>query len=279
MASGKLYSDMMPQAAGEFIRSRDEGEYALVDVRQPGEYERGHIPGAMLVPLTELKDRLGELPMDRPLLLYCETGVRSSTAAGILGGRGWSDVINLLGGYSAWEGAAAVGSHNLGMKWLSEDEPPQRIFTYAYTLEENLGEFYRKLADAAEREDVRSTFRKLARFEDSHKTRVAGLAARFEPGLSEKDLSGDLGSMVFEGGVTLEELMSRRELTARGPAGVVEIAMGFEAQAMDLYSRYAARAADETGEKALLLLAQEEKDHLESLGRLLEDLSEHLEEG
>jgi rhodanese-related sulfurtransferase len=57
-------------AARLFISDHKEGTYTLLDVRQPGEYEKARIPGARLVPLPELADRLGELDPDRPVIAY-----------------------------------------------------------------------------------------------------------------------------------------------------------------------------------------------------------------
>lgn len=54
----------------EFLKDRDPGEYNLVDVRQPKEYEGGHIPGARLIPVSELHDRLGEMDRDKPTIAY-----------------------------------------------------------------------------------------------------------------------------------------------------------------------------------------------------------------
>ncbi len=57
-------------AARAFIGDHKEGTYTLLDVRQPGEYEKARIPGARLVPLPELADRLEELDPDRPVIAY-----------------------------------------------------------------------------------------------------------------------------------------------------------------------------------------------------------------
>jgi sulfur-carrier protein adenylyltransferase/sulfurtransferase len=53
-----------------FIQEKDAGEYNLVDVRQPMEYERGHLPGARLIPLGELWERFGEFHRSRPTITY-----------------------------------------------------------------------------------------------------------------------------------------------------------------------------------------------------------------
>ena len=54
----------------QFMKDKNPDQYNLIDVRQPGEYERGHLPGAKLIPLGELKDRLSEVDPNKPTILY-----------------------------------------------------------------------------------------------------------------------------------------------------------------------------------------------------------------
>jgi rhodanese-related sulfurtransferase len=54
----------------EFLNQKSPGEYNLVDVRQPKEYEQGHLPGAQLIPVGELPNRLGELDATKPTIVY-----------------------------------------------------------------------------------------------------------------------------------------------------------------------------------------------------------------
>ena len=79
----------------------------LVDVRQPGETAAGAIDGAVLVPLTRLNEQLSSLDLERPTIIYCAGGFRSSIAASRMVAAGFSDVSDLLGGYGAWEAARA----------------------------------------------------------------------------------------------------------------------------------------------------------------------------
>jgi len=61
---------MDPEEAKAFMKAHKEGTYTLLDVRQPGEYEKGRIPGARLVPLPELPNRLQELNPEKPVITY-----------------------------------------------------------------------------------------------------------------------------------------------------------------------------------------------------------------
>jgi len=77
----------------------------MVDVRAPGERQQKHISGSLGIPLSQLGDRLSELPADRPLLVYCAGGYRSSIAASLLQSRGFAHVSELAGGIAAWDAA------------------------------------------------------------------------------------------------------------------------------------------------------------------------------
>jgi rhodanese-related sulfurtransferase len=75
----------------------------LVDVREKNEFVDVRTPGAVLVPMSMFAARAGELPQDRPLMIVCHLGGRSSAAAGFLIRSGRSDVVNVTGGMDAWE--------------------------------------------------------------------------------------------------------------------------------------------------------------------------------
>lgn len=75
----------------------------LVDVREPHEFEGGHIPGALLMPLGSLPQRAGELPKDRPLAMICRSGARSDHATSHLRAAGY-EAYNMVGGMLGWRG-------------------------------------------------------------------------------------------------------------------------------------------------------------------------------
>jgi len=89
--------------AAELKQMFDDGErFLLVDVREPAEYEIVRIPGSVLIPKGELAGRLSELPQDRPVVLYCKTGVRSAEALAMLKSAGFATATHVQGGVTAW---------------------------------------------------------------------------------------------------------------------------------------------------------------------------------
>lgn len=84
----------------ELARRREQGA-VIIDVRNPDEYERGHVPGAILMPLGDVPDRVDEVPTDRPVFVVCAMGGRSLKAAEFFAARG-VEAINVAGGTVAW---------------------------------------------------------------------------------------------------------------------------------------------------------------------------------
>jgi rhodanese-related sulfurtransferase len=91
-------------SVGEAARLRDEGALVL-DVREPGEWATGHVPGATLIPLGELASRTEELPPDRTIVVICRSGNRSAQGRDILIDAGFSPVTSVRGGITAWTDA------------------------------------------------------------------------------------------------------------------------------------------------------------------------------
>jgi rhodanese-related sulfurtransferase len=96
------YREVTPAEAAALMRAVDP---LILDVRTPGEYARGRIPGSVLLPLQQLQARWQEIAghAQRPVLIYCATGNRSTVAAKILIDRGFERVYNLRPGIAGWE--------------------------------------------------------------------------------------------------------------------------------------------------------------------------------
>jgi hydroxyacylglutathione hydrolase len=78
-------------------------DVVVVDVRNDAEWDEGHIPSAIHIPLGHLAERIGEIPKDKPVVLQCQGGGRSSIASSLMQKLGRKDVANLAGGYTAWK--------------------------------------------------------------------------------------------------------------------------------------------------------------------------------
>jgi rhodanese-related sulfurtransferase len=90
--------------AADVQRRLAAGEIAVLDVREPDEWDAGHIPGAHWIPLGLLEERFGELDPGKEWVCVCHQGQRSAQAADFLSEEGLQ-VGNLLGGMAAWERA------------------------------------------------------------------------------------------------------------------------------------------------------------------------------
>jgi adenylyltransferase/sulfurtransferase len=106
---GTVSDEAVEAAAGSTITATelkdmvDRGDdLLLVDVREPAEWDIVRIPGAVLIPKGDLPGRLSELPQDKPVVLYCKTGVRSAESLALLKNAGFANASHVQGGVTAW---------------------------------------------------------------------------------------------------------------------------------------------------------------------------------
>lgn len=97
---GALAGNLAPRDAFDLVRERKN--LFLLDVRTPGEYRQARLENSRLIPIDQLGRRLAEIPRDRPILVYCAVGSRSSQVVSYLARRGYPEVYNLYGGIYAW---------------------------------------------------------------------------------------------------------------------------------------------------------------------------------
>jgi glyoxylase-like metal-dependent hydrolase (beta-lactamase superfamily II)/rhodanese-related sulfurtransferase len=131
---GHAAMDWAMLSAGGPVREVDQNELAarppeavLLDVREPQEFAKGHVPGARNIPQADLATRLNEVPRDRPILVICQGGFRSLRAAQFLNQMGFTDVASVSGGTEAWRTAQKPLS--LGVP----DLEPQRFIESEWT--------------------------------------------------------------------------------------------------------------------------------------------------
>lgn len=89
---------------GGALQMINHKEACVLDVREPSEFNGGHVLNAKLIPLGKLRERMGELERyrEKPVVVYCRSGNRSATACALLGKEGFAQVYNLTGGMNAW---------------------------------------------------------------------------------------------------------------------------------------------------------------------------------
>ncbi|MGA9227060.1 MAG: MBL fold metallo-hydrolase [Mesobacillus sp.] len=94
------YKNIPASNAKELMEDED---YFVIDVRNQSEWDSGHIPGGHHLMLGTLTDNLDEIPKDKKIIAHCQSGARSAIGTSLLLKNGFKDVLNLEGGFSAWE--------------------------------------------------------------------------------------------------------------------------------------------------------------------------------
>ena len=106
--AGNILSGKMTPLYWREMQQVDKSQVTLVDVRTPDEYALGTIPGAINIPLDNLRERLADIPENKPVYLFCGVGLRGYLASNILKSKGYPDVRNLIGGLKTYNAATAT---------------------------------------------------------------------------------------------------------------------------------------------------------------------------
>jgi rhodanese-related sulfurtransferase len=106
MASSKETTSLPAEISVQDAYARRDAGAFILDVREPDEWNQGHIPGATLIPLLELKSRLSEVPKDQEVVVVCHSGNRSKQGRDILLKAGYEQVTSMKGGMTQWLAAS-----------------------------------------------------------------------------------------------------------------------------------------------------------------------------
>jgi len=292
----KFFKKVLSLNAGQarlFMDEREEGMYTILDVRQPAEYEKEHIPGAKLVPLPDLNNSLDELDPEKPTIVHCAIGGRSRVAVQLLSGFGFKEVYNLEGGIKAWQGNKATGPVELnldegGIKaWqgnkatgpvelnldlIRGDETLNEIIKLAYGMEQGLQRFYETMHSRTKDSELADFLWKMADVEQIHKKALFDLLAIVDsPEQDLESFEAEVDSDIMEGGFDMTAFMEKNEPFLHTFSDVIDVAMMLETQALDLYLRFAEKSTKPPAKDVLFKIGKEERNHLASLGRLLEE--------
>jgi sulfur-carrier protein adenylyltransferase/sulfurtransferase len=271
MAIYKKIETMSAEQTRDWLAGKREGEFILLDVRQPAEYRSGHLPGAVFIPLPELLDRFKELDPSKPVVTYCRSGNRSRSAAAILLTEGFAPVYSLDGGITAWNGQVAAGDYREGLYLLEGRKTGEELIFLAWSLEEGSRAFYEKAGEMTSDKEAKDIFSSLARAEEKHK---ANLHDAYKM-VAGKDLGEDLPDDIhlkgiMEGGVQVEDVIGFLKGKDRTVLDAVEVSMELETNALDLYIKMLREIEDKSAQRVFASLVEEEKRHLSMLGELLE---------
>ena len=193
-------------------------------------------------------------------------------AAQQLAGNGFTNVINLSGGFKVWTGQSAFDGEKNGLELLTDLSKPTDVLIMAYSLEEGLQDFYNSMVSLAESKEVIKVFTQLAAIEDLHKDRLFKEYTRITGSDDKEKFLAKMQKQMLEGGLTTEEYLSRFGTDLERVDEVIGMAMSIEGQALDLYSRAAQRTEDTDNKQILEKIAAEEKTHLERLGELMDSI-------
>ena len=128
--ASNIISGAMPAITWRELLATDRSSVTLLDVRTAEEFSFGSLPGAVNIPLDDLRERMQELPKDKEIIVFCAVGLRGYLAQRILRGHGYTAVRNLIGGYKTFATAnAPVGKPNLPYN------EPKNLDTQAMTTE------------------------------------------------------------------------------------------------------------------------------------------------
>jgi len=261
-----------------YMKSHREQDYLLIDVREPIEYELGHIPGAKPIPLGRFEARISELDSDREVLLYCAGGARSRVATAMLAASGLTPraIFNVEGGFSAWDGKPLQDLPRVkafdGLTGL-----PQ-ILTAAMNLEKGAWRFYAALLDRHPSSPFAQTAATLVKLEREHARVVHRLLSRYSGGSALTDFDqmfAELSGDILESGEALEPALARAESLALQPCvAFAELALDIEYHAYELYRALSEQNRDPEEKGAFLTLAEQEKGHIRLIAGRLEDCFE-----
>ncbi|NLV24880.1 MAG: hypothetical protein GXY54_08890 [Deltaproteobacteria bacterium] len=259
----------------QFLQKRRAGEYQLLDVRQRKEYDRGHLPGALLVPLDHLQEEMKKLDSDKTTITYCGIGVRSRAAAATLKNAGFTDVHSMAGGIKAWEGHSAVDEPEAGAVYFSPANTLDEFIGLAWLIERATRTFYLAMAERFTETGSPSFFQQMAATEERHQTFLEDLFEKTAgEALDEESIRTRIPSLpdqaILEGGVSLADAL--RWADRHTPAEIVQLAIAFETNAWDRYLLMAHGHGDGEIGELFRTLAEEEKNHLQQLGDYLNQL-------
>ena len=191
----------------------------------------------------------------------------------MLAGKGFKKVYNVAGGIKAWKSKKAMGSAELGMDLFKGKESPLDILKIAYSMEKGLCDFYISLEKDVDNKKVKALFVKLSKIEIKHQLSVLSAYNKIAGSkINQDEFETMIQETSLEGGLSTAEYFDLFNPDLNSETEVISLAMSIEAQALDLYQRLSLKIKSSESKNVINKIANEEKAHLTSLGKLLDNM-------
>jgi sulfur-carrier protein adenylyltransferase/sulfurtransferase len=259
---------LSPNEVKAILDSDKKGEYVLIDVRQPEEYESGHLPGSVLIPLNEFEARRDDLYRERyrgeKVILICQSGRRSTAAAISLYELGFRDVFVLDGGLNDWREKLITGKPKKRPDLLDKAAIAKNVLVVAIKMEQGAHNFYQTASEKAGSPQARQMFQNLSDAEFGHMKRIYQRAIDAAPeqawtGMAEFIAGFDKGLM--EGTIEINQALTKVDENFTSEFEAIDIAIENEYLAYDFYKRSAALVVNLESKALLHELAHDERGH------------------
>lgn len=257
------YKDLTAAEVKEFMRTTGEDKYQLIDVRLEEEYIDEHLPGAILIPVGEIEEKVADIDPNRDIIFYCLSGKRSVAASVFIGTHPDFNgkIYNMLGGILAWDKHTVPDMPNVKAFGLSGSK--DELLYQAMNLEKGAHRFYEMVLEEFPSAPFTPVMEMLVNAEEVHAKMVYSFWADTQdapPSFEQvyASLSGD----ILEGGLELDTLTSKLKMGDTQCHGVIEMAMAIEFSAYDLYRNMAHLNKNTPMAEPFLVLCQSEKSHM-----------------
>ena len=256
-----------PDEVRTIVKNKSAAEYCLLDVRQPGEYTEGHLPGATLIPLGDLQSRFHEIDSGRPVIVYCRSGNRSRSAVGILNGAGRQDVFNMDGGILGYNGIIASGPPEAGVFCFPKSLSPEQLTAMAWYVEDGSQRFCENLAQGEFRYKMGQLPIDLIHYKKAQKRELVELYQNISNQTEEKDFpSGVLPSPphdVMAGCISVSQALDWSK--GKNITDILDLMVSLEANTFDLYLKLGRQVESDRARTVFVALAEKEKIQLNAL--------------
>jgi sulfur-carrier protein adenylyltransferase/sulfurtransferase len=264
---------LSPDEVKAILDQDKKAEYLLLDVRQPVEYEEGHLPGSVLIPLDELESRRDEIYKElysgRKVIIYCRSGKRSMAAAIALCDLGLKNLYILDGGLNSWQFKMLKGKTEKKPRVIGTAANIKDVLVIAMKMERMSYDFYIRARDKAKYEAARTMFQQLGEVELSHMRRLFLRLTGEIPdsaGLSHIDHYLQQFDKEFKNvDIEISAALMQADEAVKSEVDVLEIAIEKEYMANDFYKRATSIVDDEDVRALLHGLSHDERGHAAAL--------------